>query len=377
MLAKAVPAIPRPGADEGADGAQWAYEPKWDGFRAIVTRDPATARITSRSGKELGGHFPELVAALAEQVPPGCVLDDEVVVVVGERLEFERLSERIHPAASRIARLAAEVPASFIAWDLLQVDGTNVMDAPFHERRARLEELFDGIRAPLHLTRQTTDPDTAEEWFARFEGAGLDGIIAKPLDGAYEPGKRTMRKIKHAREADVVVGAWRLHKNSTPQRPLLGSLQLGLYDGEGHLCFVGVASSFTTDRRAELAEEFAARTLDPDGPAWAAHPWSPEGDSPRRPGAPTRWTKQVKEFHLVDPCLVAEVAYEHMEGPRFRHSARFRRWREDREASSCTYEQLEEPVGYRLADVLAPTSPSGADQDRDGAPYQDRDGAPY
>ncbi len=327
-----------------------AYEPKWDGFRCLVFRDNDEVGLISRNGRDLSQYFPEVVQAVLANTPPRCVLDGELVVVQGDRLDFVRLTERIHPAQSRIDMLAATVPASLVCWDLLALDDTVLLERPFRQRRELLERALQHSEAPVHLTPVTEDLDTARLWFERFEGAGLDGVVAKALDGPYLPGKRAMVKVKHAREADVVVAGYRLHKNSTPERPLLGSLQLGLYDDTGTLHFVGVAAAFPEARRAELAEQFAPVTLPPGE---SEHPWSAMAGEARRPGAISRWSTEIKQTNLIWPMLVCTVGYEHMEGPRFRHTAQFRRWRPDREPESCTFEQLEEVVSYDLAEVLA------------------------
>lgn len=327
-----------------------AYEPKWDGFRCLVFRDGDVVQLVSRNGRELTRYFPEVVDAVVAETPERCVLDGELVVVVGDRLEFERLSERIHPAETRIRTLSASTPASLICWDVLELPEGPVLERPFSERRELLAGALKeaGAGRSVHLTPLTLDLDRAQDWFSRFEGAGLDGVVAKPVGAPYEPGKRTMTKIKHAREADVVVAGYRLHKNSTPERPLLGSLQLGLFDDAGVLQFVGVAAAFAQAARAQLATEMAAMRLAPDD----EHPWAGAVEG-RRPGAISRWSTELRETHLISPMLVCEVGYEHMEGTRFRHSAQFRRWRPDREPGSCTFEQLEEVVKYDLAAVLA------------------------
>ncbi|MEA5117366.1 MAG: ATP-dependent DNA ligase, partial [Propionicimonas sp.] len=260
MLARPAAAIP--------DGM--AYEPKWDGFRCLVFRDNDEVELISRNGKPLTGYFPEMVAAVLANTPPRCVLDGELVVIDGPRLDFVRLTERIHPAASRIDLLSRTWPASFVAWDLLALDDTALLDEPFRHRRGILERSLAHADPPIHLTPLTTDSELARRWFSQFEGAGLDGVIAKPLDGPYLPGQRAMVKVKHKREADVVVAGYRFHKKSTPQRPLLGSLQLGLYDETGLLQFVGVAAAFPEATRAALVDKLAAFAL-PDG---APHPWS-------------------------------------------------------------------------------------------------------
>lgn len=325
-----------------------AYEPKWDGFRCLVFRDNDEVSLISRNGRDLSVYFPEVVAALLANTPPRCVLDGELIVIAGPRLDFVKLTERIHPAATRIEMLSTTVPASFVAWDLLALDDTALLDDPFAERRAALERALANADAPIHLTPLTTDLPTAQRWFADFEGAGLDGVIAKPLDGAYLPGQRAMTKIKHKREADVVVAGYRLHKNSTPERRLLGSLQLGLYDDAGVLHFVGVSAAFPEATRASLAEMLGA--LEPA--AGAEHPWASFEVAGRRPGSISRWSTELKETHLIDPMLVCTVGYEHMEGTRFRHTTRFLRWRDDRDPASCTFDQLEEVVSFDLDEIL-------------------------
>lgn len=354
MLAKSVKGVPDPAKFEGG----LSFEPKWDGFRAIVFRDGDEVEITSRNTKPLTRYFPEVVAACKDLLPERCVLDGELFVAVGSRLEFEVLQERIHPAASRINLLAEQTPAGFVAFDVLALGDHDLTDRPFSERRDRLEAALDGLPGPLYLTRTTTDPAEAEDWFEHFEGAGLDGVIAKPLAASYQQNARTMLKIKHARTADVVLAGYRPHKNSTPERPLLGSMLLGLYD-EGRLQHVGVAASFTEARRAELIGE-----LEPLRCAMEDHPWGEwqewaVANPDRVPGTQSRWS-QGKDLSFVPlrPDRVLEVGYEHMEGRRFRHTAQFKRWRDDRDPASCGYEQLEEPVSYDLATVLG-KNPSG------------------
>lgn len=353
MLAKSVKGIPDPAKFDGG----LSFEPKWDGFRCIVFRDGDEVELTSRNTKPLTRYFPEVVAAMLEQLPARCVLDGELFVAIGPRLEFETLQERIHPAASRIKLLAEQTPASFVAFDALALGDDDLTALPFAQRRARLEEALgglglDGIAGRVHLTRTTLDPDEAEEWFHQFEGAGLDGVVAKPLGSPYQENARTMLKIKHARTADVVLAGYRLHKNSTPERPLLGSMLLGLYDG-GKLQHVGVAASFTESRRAELLDEL--RPLECD---LAEHPWGEWAEwavaNPDRvPGTQSRWSAgKDLSFVPLRPERVLEVGYEHMEGRRFRHTAQFKHWRPDRDPESCGYEQLEEPVSYDLGDVL-------------------------
>jgi ATP-dependent DNA ligase len=346
------------------------YEPKFDGFRCIVFRDGDTLELGSRTGKPLNRYFPEVVETLLAQLPERCVVDGEIILVrPGDdptlpggmgRLDFDALSNRLHPAASRVNLLAKETPASFVAFDLLALGDDSLLDAPYTDRRARLEEVLTEAAPPLHLTPVTTDPETALRWFDVFEGAGLDGLVCKPGESRYTPGKRLMTKVKHARTADVVVAGFRWHKSG----PVIGSLLLGLYDADGRLQHVGVSASFTAKRREQLVDEVAPYRED----ALAGHPWASwatpdSGDPERMPGGPSRWSggKDLSWIPLR-PALVAEVAYDHMEGldgpaPRFRHTARMLRWRPDREAASCTYEQLEIPVRYDLDAVLAGRSP--------------------
>ncbi|AUG75274.1 ATP-dependent DNA ligase [Kitasatospora sp. MMS16-BH015] len=340
MLAKAVPEIP-PGLH---------YEAKWDGFRAVVFRDGEEVEVGSRTGKPLTRYFPELVAAFRRELPQRCVLDGEIVIAHDGRLHFEELLERIHPAASRVRTLAERTPASYVAFDLLALGAEKYADRPLAERRAALVEALAGARPPVFTAPATTDLELAKVWFAQFEGAGLDGVVAKPPDQPYRPGARTMYKIKHARTADCVLAGYREHKSG----PVVGSLLLGLYDGAGQLQHVGVSASFPMAKRRELAEQLQVLRLDDlSGHPWAA--WAEESahESARLPGAQSRWTGG-KDLSWVPlrPELVCEVAYDHMEGTRFRHTTQFRRWRPDRTPESCTYEQLEEPVGYDLAELL-------------------------
>ncbi|MFD8915754.1 ATP-dependent DNA ligase [Streptomyces sp. NPDC059575] len=341
MLAKPVAKIP-PGMH---------YEAKWDGFRAIVFRDRAEVELGSRTGKTLTRYFPELVAALKERIPERCVLDGEIVIARDGRLDFDALTERIHPAESRVRTLAERTPASFVAFDLLALDDHALLDVPLSDRRALLDRALEGVTPPVHLAPATTDIEVAREWFERYEGAGLDGIVAKPLALPYLPDERAMFKVKHERTADVVIAGYRLHKSG----PVVGSLLLGLYDDHGVLQHVGVAAAFTMKRRAELVEELAPlRMTDVSGHPWAR--WAEESahEEARLPGAPSRWSgKKDLSWVPLRPERVAEVAYDHMEnGARFRHTARFRRWRPDRTPESCTYAQLEEPVRYDLAEIL-------------------------
>jgi ATP-dependent DNA ligase len=353
MLAKSVKGVPA--ADSVAGGL--LYEPKWDGFRSIVFRDGDQVEICSRSTKPLTRYFPDVVEAVLEHLPPRCVVDGEIIVPVAGRLEFDALTQRIHPAESRVLRLAEEFPASLVIFDLLALGDTSYLDAPLSERRAALESAEFSVGGRVHLTRTTRVASEAEQWFGAFEGAGLDGVVAKPLAAPYLQNGRTMLKVKHARTADVVVAGYRLHKNSTTDQPLLGSLLLGLYAEDGRLQHVGVCASFPEARRAALVEE-----LSPLVTEFSSHPWGAWKDeaaqaSGRLPGGQSRWTG-TKDLSFVPlrPERVAEVGYEHMEGAgdhgRFRHTAQFKRWRDDREPASCGYEQLEEVVGYDLADVL-------------------------
>ncbi|MEZ0091708.1 ATP-dependent DNA ligase [Streptacidiphilus sp. EB129] len=348
MLAKAVATIP-PGM---------LYEAKWDGFRAIVHRDGPETVIGSRSGKPLTRYFPELVRVLEAQLPQRCVVDGEIILVTGDRLDFDALTERIHPADSRVRLLAERTPASFVAFDLLALDDRGLLDQPQRERRAALERTLADALPPLHLAPATLDQALAQQWFRQYEGAGLDGIVAKPLDQPYRPDQRLMFKIKHERTADCVVAGYREHKSG----PVVGSLLLGLHDAEGRLQHVGVCASFPMRRREELARELAPLRMDPaDG-----HPWADWADadaqaSGRMPGATSRWTGG-KDLSWVPlrPELVCEVGYDHMQGDRFRHTTQFRRWRPDREPAGCGYDQLDEPVRYDLADVLGPGRAGGS-----------------
>jgi len=366
MLARSVAQVPdQPDGPE----AGWVYEPKWDGFRAVVYRDGDEVRIDSRSARPLQRYFPEVVAAVLDALPRRCVVDAEIVVArpagpgnTSAHLDFDTLSQRIHPAESRVRLLAEQVPASLVVFDLLALDDEDLTGRPLTERLARLDTL--GLDGPqVHRTPRTTDTDRARQWFDTFEGAGLDGVVAKPADGTYQPDKRGWSKIKHARTADVVLAGLREHKTSTAQRPLVGSLLLGLYrDGTGtdgaSLQFVGVAASFPAARRAELYDELSPLAVPPGD---ADHPWadrqdpatSDGGAGERRPGAQSRWSAgKDLSFTPLRVERVLEVGYDHMEGSRFRHTAQFKRWRPDREPASCTYDQLVEPVGYDLAEIL-------------------------
>jgi ATP-dependent DNA ligase len=340
MLAKSVAEIPDVGH----------IEPKWDGFRTIVFRDGDEVELGSRNERPMTRYFPEVVEAVKANLPRRCVVDGEIVVIRGDRLDFESLQQRIHPAASRVNLLARETPASFIAFDLLAIDDESLMDVPFGTRRARLVQALAGAAAPVHLTPATADLATGARWLDAFEGAGLDGVVAKPLDGPYVPDKRTMFKIKHERTADCVVAGFRWHKSGG----VIGSLLLGLYDDDGALQHVGVSASFPMARRAELVTELEPYRMDDvsDHP-WAAWAEAEAQAGGRLPGAVSRWNaKKDLSWEALRPELVVEVAYDHMEGTRFRHTAQFRRWRPDRDPRSCTYEQLDQPVRFDLAEVL-------------------------
>ncbi len=345
MLAKAVKAIPEPDAVDGG----YAYEPKWDGFRCITFRDGDDVELGSRNTKPMTRYFPELVQAVRAELPPRCVVDGEIVLARDGRLDFDALQQRIHPADSRVRLLSEQTPARMVVFDLLALDDEDLTDQPLSERQGRLAAL--GLDGPsIFFTPRTRDHATATEWFSQFEGAGLDGVVAKALATRYQPDKRVMLKVKHERTADVVLAGYRLHKTSTPDKPLVGSLLLGLYDNTGTLQFVGAAASFTTARRAELVTELAPLVAED-----AEHPWMSadgvEGD--RRPGAQSRWSSgKDLSFVPLRPDVVLEVAYDHMEGDRFRHTTQFRRWRPDRDPESCTYDQLEEPVKYDLRSLL-------------------------
>ncbi|GAA4070470.1 ATP-dependent DNA ligase [Nonomuraea soli] len=355
MLAKPVKAMPKQDSD------LYFYEPKWDGFRCIVFRDGDEVFLGSRNERPFTRYFPELVEAVRRELPDKCVVDGEIVLRKAQELDFVMLQQRIHPAASRVKMLSEEYPASFIAFDLLALGEENLMEAPFSERRAKLEGIFPERGGSIRLTPVTQNHERAEEWFEMFEGAGLDGIIVKPGDQPYVPDKRTMFKVKHDRTADVVVCGYREHKTG----PIVGSLLLGLYSDDGKLHHVGVAASFPMARRAELVDE-----LKPYLAKLGEHPWgewadqairnmgqpaaTPATGGQRMPGAVSRWNaKKDLSFIPLRPELVIEVAYDQMEGDRFRHTAQFRRWRPDRTPESCTYEQLERPISYNLDDILA------------------------
>lgn len=339
MLAKSVPAIP-PAA---------SYEPKWDGFRSIIFRDGDEVEFGSRNEKPMTRYFPELVRAVKAELPERCVVDGEIVIATDAGLDFEALQQRIHPAVSRVTMLSERTPASFIAFDLLALGDDDYTGRPFTERRAALELALADVRPPIHLTPATTDRDLAERWFTEFEGAGLDGVMAKPLTGAYQPDKRVMFKIKHERTADCVVAGYRVHKSGPDA---IGSLMLGLYTDDGVLNAIGVIGAFPMARRRELFTEMQGLVTDFDG-----HPWSyaahEAGERTPRKGEGSRWNSgKDLSFVPLRPELVVEVRYDHMEGARFRHTAQFNRWRPDRTPESCTYEQLEQPLTFRLGDIV-------------------------
>jgi ATP-dependent DNA ligase len=339
MLAKSVPQIP-PGC---------SYEPKWDGFRTIVFRDGDEVELGSRNERPMTRYFPEVVEAVKAALPQRCVLDGEIVVAQGGRLEFEVLQQRVHPAESRVRRLSAETPASFVAFDLLALDDEDFTGRPLVERRAALVEVFANVAPPVHLTPATTDIELARRWFVDLEGAGMDGLVAKPLHGTYQPDKRVMFKIKHERTADCVVAGYRVHKSGPDA---VGSLMLGLYNDDGVLNSIGVIGAFPLARRKELFAELQPLVTDFEGHPWnwAAHE---AGDRTPRKGEGSRWNAgKDLSFVPLRPELVVEVRYDHMEGERFRHTAQFNRWRPDRTPRSCTYEQLERPVTYALDDVV-------------------------
>ena len=337
-------------AEELPTGA-FLYEPKWDGFRAIVFRDGGDVFIQSRDLRPLDRYFPELHDALLTRLPDGSVVDGEIVIVTPHGLDFDALQLRLHPAASRVTKLAAVTPASFVAFDLLASDGCDLRAMPQAERRARLEQLLERVEPPVHLTPMTRDPAVAADWLQRFEGAGLDGVVAKPEDATYEPGKRAMIKIKHARTADCVVAGFRWHKNGRGTH--VGSLLLGLYDDRGRLHHVGVTSSFTMAGRKALAEELAPlreRALDD-------HPWKDwadaGGEGTRMPGGQSRWSAgKDLSWEPLRVERVCEVKYDHMQGDRFRHAAVFLRWRPDKQPRDCRYDQLEVTTPYELEKVF-------------------------
>jgi ATP-dependent DNA ligase len=346
MLAKRVEAIPT--------GDNWIFEPKWDGFRTLVFRDGDEVLLQSRDQKSLNRYFPELLEPVRSQLPETCVLDGEIVIAQGSTLDFDSLQLRIHPAASRIKLLSQQIPASIVFFDLLCYGNRDLRDEPFQTRRAELEKLLAQATPPIHLTPATGDATLASDWFRRFEGAGLDGVMAKPATGTYEPDKRVMFKVKHERECDCVVAGFRWYKKG--ERTKVGSLLLGLYDNSGALQHVGVCASFKDEVRSELVDFLAPYRKN----ALANHPWKSWADAAasdgehRMPGGQSRWSQgKDLSWEPLRPELVVEVAYEHMQGSRFRHMSRFRRWRPDKQPSDCTYAQLEVVPPHELASIFA------------------------
>jgi ATP-dependent DNA ligase len=346
MLAKRVEEIPA--------GEDWLFEPKWDGFRALVFRDEEEIFIQSRDEKPLNRYFPELLEPLRATLPARCALDGEIVIVKGSELDFDLLQLRLHPAASRVNLLSKQTPASFVFFDLLCEDEFDLRNEPFEKRRKRLESLLSTAKAPIHITPATSDRAVAEDWFQRFEGAGFDGVVAKQTSGIYEPNKRVMLKVKHERDCDCVVAGFRWHKKG--DRTMVGSLLLGLYDDAGALQHVGVCASFSTAKRKELVE-----FLDPYRKnALDGHPWKhwaeymAEESVKRMPGGQSRWSQgKDLSWEPLRPELVVEVAYDHMQGDRFRHTAQFRRWRTDKKPADCTYAQLEVVPPQELAAIFS------------------------
>jgi ATP-dependent DNA ligase len=347
MLAKRVDELPAEG--------NWIFEPKWDGFRALVFRDGDEVFIQSRDEKPLNRYFPELLDPLRAALPEKCVLDGEMVIVKNDELDFNSLQLRLHPAASRVKLLSGQIPASFVFFDLLCLGNRDLCGEPFSVRRHELEKLLASASAPIHITPATCDRKVAEDWFRRFEGAGLDGVMAKDPVGTYEPNKRVMLKVKHERDCDCVVAGFRWHKKG--ERTMVGSLLLGLFDDSGALQHVGVCASFSTAKRKELVEFLAPYRKD----ALANHPWKgwaenekESGEPKRMPGGQSRWsTGKDLSWEPLRPELVIEVAYDHMQGDRFRHTAQFRRWRNDKNPSDCTYTQLEVVPPQELAAIFS------------------------
>ena len=347
MLSKAADALP--------EGEGWQFEPKWDGFRTLVFRDGDEVLLQSRDEKPMNRYFPELVEPLKELLPQRCVLDGEVVIVGKDGLDFEALLLRIHPAESRVKLLARQTPSSYVAWDLLAIGGEDLRDSPLSERRKRLERELGKVKSPLHLSPATRDRALAVDWFSRFEGAGLDGVMAKRLDEPYKPGERTMIKVKHRRTADCVVAGFRWHKNGPGT--MVGSLLLGLYDDEGTLHHVGVTAAFTTEVRRKLVDELEPLRKD----ALKDHPWKDWAEAEeaaaekgqRLPGATSRWNRgKDLSWEPLKIERVCEVAYDHMQGTRLRHAAQFVRWRPDKRPKDCRYDQLEVTPAYELERVF-------------------------
>jgi len=362
MLSKAAEALP------GGDG--WQFEPKWDGFRTLVFRDGDEVLLQSRDEKPMNRYFPELVAPLAAALPERCVVDGEIVIVGADGLDFEALLLRIHPAASRVKLLAAESPASFVAWDLLALGDEDLRAMPLAARRERLERELADAAPPVHVSPATRDRALAEDWFRRFEGAGLDGVMAKRLDEPYRAGERTMIKVKHTRTADCVVAGFRWHKNGAGT--MVGSLLLGLYDNDGTLHHVGVTASFTNVVRQQLVAELAPLREN----ALARHPWrhwaeaqeEANATGQRMPGASSRWNRgKDLSWEPLRAERVCEVAYDHMQGTRFRHAAQFVRWRADKRPQDCRYDQLEVTPAYELARVFGARDSRGQSAPRHGS----------
>ncbi len=343
MLAKRVSEIPA--------GDQWIFEPKWDGFRCLVFREGDEILLQSRDGKPLNRYFPEVVEVLLAQLPQRCVLDGELVIATKDGLDFDALQLRLHPAASRVKLLAGEIPASVVFFDLLWVGDEDLREAPFAERRKRLEEVLGRTSPPVHVTPATRDHAIAKDWFKRFEGAGLDGVMAKSAEEPYQPDKRVMLKVKHERDCDCVVAGFRWHKNG--EGTAVGSLLLGLYDAADVLQHVGVCASFTMPKRRELVEFLAPYRVNAlEGHPWAG--WAEMTASGRMPGGQSRWSAgKDLSWEALRPELVVEVAYEHMQGNRFRHMAQFRRWRVDKAPRDCTYAQLEVVPAQELMEIFA------------------------
>jgi ATP-dependent DNA ligase len=346
MLAKRVSALP--------EGSDWIFEPKWDGFRCLVFRDGDEVLLQSRDSKSLNRYFPELLAPVVDQLPERCALDGEIVIARHGALDFDALQMRLHPAASRVRMLSEQAPAAIVFFDLLSEGEGDLRALPFEQRRARLQRALAAAEPPLYLTPATQDPALAADWFARFEGAGLDGVVAKSRSMAYEPNKRVMLKVKHERDCDCVVAGFRWHKKGDHDR--VGSLLLGLFDGAGVLHHVGVCASFTDQRRIELVELLqpyreGALENHPWG-SWAQH--GKEGDGEQRmPGGQSRWSQgKDLSWEPLRPELVVEVAYDHMQGDRFRHTAQFRRFRSDKPPAACDYAQLEVVPAREIAEIF-------------------------
>ncbi len=345
MLAKRLQELPEEGT--------WIFEPKWDGFRALIFRDHDEILIQSRDQKPLNRYFPELIDPLLRQLPERCVLDGEVVIARDGALDFDALQLRIHPAASRVRLLSQQMPSSFVCFDVLSEGEDDLCGEAFHRRRPRLEEVFRSAAPPLHLTPATNDRNIASDWFRRFEGAGLDGVMVKPMDGIYEPGKRVMFKVKHERDCDCVVAGFRWYKDAEGEA--VGSLLLGLFDESRTLQHVGVCASFTKENRRELLEYLTPYRKN----ALTDHPWASWADAgaatgSRMPGGQSRWSQgKDLSWEPLRPEPVVEVAYEHMQGRRFRHMAHFRRWRSDKSPADCTYAQLEVVVPHELEQIFA------------------------